>query len=49
MKDVHLVVLQCHEVVMDVLTASVLLHPGFKLSVIQNLTAILQHKRVPEK
>lgn len=44
---VHLVILQGHEVVVDILAASILFHPRLELPVIQNLTAILQNKRVP--
>lgn len=44
----HLVILQGHEIVVDVLHASVFFHPCLELLVVQHLSAVFQHKSVSE-
>ena len=44
----HLVILQGHEIVVDVLHASVFFHPCLELLMVQHLSAVLQHKSVSE-
>ena len=45
----HLIILQSHEVVVYVLVSGILFHSRLELLVVQHLTAVLQHKSVPDK
>lgn len=42
----YLIILQRHEIVVDVLIASIFFDPCFKLLVVQNLTTVFQYKGV---
>ena len=45
----HLIILQGHEIVVDVFVSCILLYPGFKLFMIKYLSTIFQDKGVPGK
>lgn len=45
----HLIVFQCHEVVMDILASGILLHSGFELFVIEHFTTVFQYKSVAKE
>ena len=46
---IYLIILQGHEIVVDVFVSSILLYPGFKLFMIKYLSTIFQDKSVPGK
>ena len=43
----YLIILQGHEIVVDVFVSCILLYPGFKLFMIKYLSTIFQDKGVP--
>ena len=45
----YFIILQRHEVVVDVLVASIFLHPRLELLVVQYLPAVFQYKGVSER